>query len=569
MEDFARSFPHPVCDFLDAQRYLDAIEACKSLHLDPAPIRALVDDPTSEAIAAFAQEDYLTSLRLFITTIGVLEASVVLSKFYHPRLIPYLIKYLINLHQRGFGKPDLTRLLFTMLASGDYQAELTAFIGFIESVHNVRSQPASPRSKSAKQIDLLAVDAQRFLRNFDADLAIETLTKNRLNKAAIDRLSTAIDRLSTVMGVSMTSIYSLIEQNRLVEAALKILKYANEPIGRSMLLKFGPALLRQPQSAKSIEQIAETVWRNQGSTHELEFLKLFWGFPRHCFQFLRNIYDVLTPTLANGLLSLVIPRQPPDPRSFYGHPDVASAELALRLLGDPSINYDVAHILSVCVSAKFWRGIVELLVRIQRPSDALWVLLGEDETDELVDFVLRDPKLPPDDWVAVFRRFVSNDGWRKLGGRRDRAQFMKKIIQNCEGVVAAHIITDVVTRNAELPGELLLADVSPDADEGSAALQRLADQMERMNRVADGLAGQPMASDEARCAACGQGLMPPYVRFFCKHCYHKRCVDLERPVCAACQAEVGAETDASRFQSGPVTRPPPPIGPTTPPSQLV
>jgi hypothetical protein len=484
MEDFARSFPQPVRDFLDAQRYVDAIEACKSHHIDPAPIRALVDARASEAVAALAQDDALTSLRLFVTTIGVLEASVVLSRFYHPKLIPYLIRYLIELHQRGFAKPGLTRLLFTMLASGEYQSELTAFVGFIESVHNVSSQPASPRSKPAKHPDLLAVDAQRFLRNFDADLALETLTKNGLHKAPIDRLS-------TVMGVSMTSIYSLIEQNRLVDAAAKIFKYADEPIGRSMLMKFGRALLRQPQSASVVEQVAEAVWRHQGFPHELEFLKLFWGFPRHCFQFLRSVDDALTPTLANALLSLVIPRQPPDPGSFYGHPDIASPDLALRLLADNSINYDVAHILSVCVSARFWRGVVVLLVRIQRPSDALWVLLGEDETDELVDFVLGDPRLPPDDWVAMFRRFVSNEGSKRLGGRRDRAQFVKKIIQNCEGVVAAHLIRDVVTRNADLPGELLLADVRPDADEGSAALQRLTDQMERTT-------GSPAASQASR-----------------------------------------------------------------------
>jgi len=220
MEEIARALPNLAREFLDHKRYFDAISACKSSGVDPAPIHGFVDAQIRDAFASFSKGDHHVCLDIFISTIGLLEPSVVISKLYQPKSMPSLVKYLVELHQRGFANRQLTELLFTLIASGQFQSDFGSFISFIESVQAHKSQPPPHRSKSdraPKPVDLLAIDGQRFLQNFDAELAMETLSKQGLTEES--------SRLSRAIGISMTSVYSLIEQHRFAEAASKIFEY--------------------------------------------------------------------------------------------------------------------------------------------------------------------------------------------------------------------------------------------------------------------------------------------------------------------------------------------------------
>jgi hypothetical protein len=145
------SYPHSIQQFLDLQRYADAIQHCQSLGIDSSPITALVQARLEEALTTYSNGDFPASLVIFMTTIGVLEPSVVVSKFYRPDLMPLLVRYLMELHQRGFAKPSLTKLLFTLFARSEYQDEMVSFISFIESAQTQKHQPPIRSGRKSRE----------------------------------------------------------------------------------------------------------------------------------------------------------------------------------------------------------------------------------------------------------------------------------------------------------------------------------------------------------------------------------------------------------------------------------
>jgi hypothetical protein len=524
------AYPLSIQQFLDLQRYADAIQNCRSLSIDSTPIQAIVQSRVDEALAAYSSGDFASSLATFLLTIGVLEPSVVVSKFYTPTLMTYLIRYLMELHTRGFAKPAFTKLLFTLFARGEYQEELISFISFVESAQTQKAQVAQPqRSKGEKKpkLDLFMIDAQRFLQNFQSDLAIETLKQFGLNAEA--------SKLSQAIGISMASVDSLIEGQRFVEAATRISECVEDAIGQSMLMKFGPSLLKHPMAAKIVEQTAAVIWKSRSEQSDTDFLKLFWNAPLSCYRFLKSIVnDGITPCLATTLIALVIPRENATPDSFYGNPAVIRLDDARALMADQRLHYDPVFLLSVCVFVKFWRGVVFLLSRLGRASDAVSILRQERQVNELAEFLRTDPTLPSDDWVALFDEFVCNEGWA-LFRERDRLEFMERIISHVKNLLSPAIIRQRLERNPSLPARQLFPDDLDRDDMRSAIITRIEEEIEQRKAQT-----QPPShtGGQIKCCACGEAMSPPFTRFFCGHCFHRGCVTLNddrRPSCVICR----------------------------------
>jgi hypothetical protein len=317
-----------------------------------------------------------------------------------------------------------------------------------------------------------------------------------------------------------------------------------------MLLKFGPTLLKHQTAAKIVEQTATIIWKSRIDQNDTIFLTLFWNFPLSCYRFLKSIINEnITPSLATTLISLVIPRENATAESFYGNPAVVRLDDARVLMADPRLHYDPIFLLNVCVTVKFWKGMVFLLSKAGRVSDAVAILRQERQTNEIVEFLRSEPGLAAADWTALFDEFVNNEGWGRVR-ERDRLEFVHRIIANVKDVIAADLIRQRLERNGDLPIQQLLGEVDEGGEARNAIFAKVKEEIERMNAEAQ---VQVPISGQVKCGTCGEGIIPPLVRFFCGHCYHRGCLafgENEKPICAVCRGSPGRQQQQTENGQG-------------------
>ena len=126
-----KEYPSEIAGLINELRFADAIEACKTYNLNDAAIRELVHEQVQDANTQFENGNAQRSIDLYITTIGVIEPSNVLCRFFVPHLTKYLTEYLIELHKRGYANEDHTRLLFNMFHHAEEREHLDDFISYL------------------------------------------------------------------------------------------------------------------------------------------------------------------------------------------------------------------------------------------------------------------------------------------------------------------------------------------------------------------------------------------------------------------------------------------------------
>ena len=496
--------------------------AGRSAHSGAAAPQTDVQTTENAALLAFQSGDFARSAELFRSIIGSSPVSLFLSKFSRVGLDSYVIQHLIEVHKRGLATAALTKLLFSMFAISENQKSLKEFLKDIELARkslDARSLDGGSRSKSLfrkqKDTPVEADTNKRFFLNFDADAAIETLKANKMESEA--------SYLAEIIGISSELVAQLVEQGKFVEAATLIFDHYEEPIGHVLLLRYGPVLLeRNANAGKIVEQTATLVWKIGRYRKDSEYIKLFWGYPACCFHFLKSVIDdEPTRFMANVLISLAIPNASATKDSFYGNPAVASENEAMRVLSNPKLAYDAAHIANVCVLARFWRGYAFVMGKLQRQSDALFTLVQEKAVDAIVTLVLDGWKLPVDDWVFLFDTVV--EMWPLFEAHEKRTEFMEKVILES----SSSRLRERAAGNAEI---IALVERVCDGHEPNT-LQKVTDKILGVKSAGKRLESHSLGSDRSSCVVCQGQLTPPYITFFCGHSVHKSCMKVTQPRC--------------------------------------
>ena len=256
----------------------------------------------------FSQKEYQKSIDIYIRMIGAIEPSVVISAFNQSHHHYYLLTYLISLHKKGYANSLHTELLFNLFIQCQAIDELSLFIQDIQNAYFQKHQTHHKKTPSSSYSS-----SDRFIQNFDSDIAIDILQKNgMLNEAQL---------LIQASGDSMSAVNKLIKQKKFVDAATLIFDHFDEPIGFKMLKKYGKMILKEDANAgKIIEQAAILIWSTGKQYDDSEMIKLFWGLPMHCYRFLKStIHQNPTVLFVNTLISLLIPNQKSTSESFFGN----------------------------------------------------------------------------------------------------------------------------------------------------------------------------------------------------------------------------------------------------------
>jgi predicted Zn-ribbon and HTH transcriptional regulator len=521
-----------------------------------------------EAVSAVPQ----AAIDIFITTIGVIEPSVVLCRFFQPNQTRYLSQYLIELHKRGYANADHTRLLFTLFHLNEQRGPLNDFIAFIReakaSEAAARAELAGPvqpltsifaKQRVGEKKKLTSASIIRFLDNFKASVAVDTLIENDLEDPAFE--------ISKIMEVSKQIVALLItSQGKYAEAARVLSERALDEDGRDMLLEFGPLLLsREPATVKTIETTAVALWIQPNEQDDVSFLRLFWGCPSSAKSFLSTAIHIKpTQLFLNSYLQLLISR--PN-GTFFGSPETADTAEALKILSDPEVQIpDIDPLLTVCRNAGFTEGVLALLKRKKRNSEvaALYISLlkdieipADDALDRLaeltrqfVSWIETNPEVSGDDWITILRFFVelgekippdlsegifAGHSSAFVGGLVSKALTARSLFSLIEELCQNEsLVFEVVQHplNAEL--NRIIRDLADEEGEH----QRLNTELEQLEREIDRLESDDIEVKPFYCDKCGNKVGIPYLAFFCGHRVHAECCaegDPGIPACPLCE----------------------------------
>jgi hypothetical protein len=234
----AQEYPALVTACLQNHQYADAIDLCLSQGLNYSLIQEEVRRQVSAAIDALGTSPQ-GSIDIFITTIGVIEPSNVLCRFFQPNQTRYLAQYLIELHKRGYANADHTKLLFTLFHLQEQRSPLREFIDYCREAKaqeetarkELATSPNSvvslftPKTRGAEKKKMSSAAIVRFLDNFKASVAVDTLIENDMEDAAFE--------ISKIMVVSKQIVSLLITaQEKYSEAARAISEQALDETGR-------------------------------------------------------------------------------------------------------------------------------------------------------------------------------------------------------------------------------------------------------------------------------------------------------------------------------------------------
>lgn len=582
---------------IDQQRFYDALNICKQFKINDSIVRSKIDDQIRLAEAAYENSDYEISINIFKTIIGVSEVSLVLSRFFRPHLQIYLIDYLTELHLQGFAAPSYTKLLFNLFIQCQAREKLNVFLEIISkaalkdtktkksrtAINTIKSKITGISSKLGNRDSSLdplsntdddSNDSKKedpkvkILKNFDINIAVEMLQKAGLIEEAL--------KLSQAAGLLMTSLSSLIEDKKFNEAATQIFDHYDEPIGYSMLMKFGPILLKSDINAiKIVEQTATLIWKthfdtpNQTEITDIDFIKLFWGHPQSCYNFLKSvIHEKPTELFADTLISLLIPKSKATPSSFFGNPSVSKSDEAINLIIDTRLPINCIHLLGVCSESGFLLGAALLLSRIGRPSDALSMLLQENAYLDLFKWiVISKPDFEQEDWFRLFNSFASSEIWSHIpisftvgNMTTTKTQLMQIILSNIKDTVYASRIISFLLKNKDISVSVLkngsanlFISIQEEYQKVNETNQSIVDHISKIDKKIDTIEHGVIEFNPNICDLCGEQINFPYICFFCGHHVHSKCLqvidDQKRcPICHPCEESNNA-IDVSRRPS--------------------
>ena len=555
-------FPNDVKILLGALRFADAIEFCKTRSIPYTEIIDQVRDIVDKANKLFDNKNHQKSISLYISTIGVVEPSNVLCRFFSPYLTRYLTQYLVELHKQGYIEKEAdTRLLFNLFHHQEERSTLANFVDYLEKtkeeVELMSTQQKSFTSRILKKDSILVrsdINAKkRFISKFKPIAAVETLVDNDMNDYAL--------RISQIFGVSKQIIDLMINteypsEKEKKENYIKAANMVNEKVesrdqeGRSLLLEFGPKLLRgDEESASLVEHSALFLWNEKDEHDDVAFLRLFWGSYKHCKNFLEKaIQEKSTPLFVNSYIELLIPnnhffddnfKNAKERLNYIDQPVNPDPSKALSAIRDPTIPIDdITPLLFICTELNFEEGVVELLRRKNRFSDILAYYIANRMTKQLVEWVENKdrPEVDSEDWVGVLRYFAADPS--TYGEEEDHLrysksldnQFMQLLVSKSQKARHLFSLIKELSKNKNIQFEVIMKDLNNelssiikqlDAEEARHA--QLFEELQDLNDEIDKLEDQDYEFKPMYCDVCSQKISVPYIGFFCGHNVHLKC----------------------------------------------
>ena len=582
-------FPPEVERLLQSRRFSDAIEYCKMRSI---PYGAIIDKVHEVAEYANSvlndEKNAQKSINLYITTIGIVEPSAILCRFFSPYLTRYLTQYLIELHFRGYAKEPDTRLLFSLFYHKEQRGDLENFIynlerakDFINSTKNkmpqIQARPMKKKKeklkfnkeKKIKQNDLFYEFQRksRFINNFKAVAAVEILVENEMDDYAL--------KISKLFDVSKQIIDIMINKDAASNAErLENYKKATETIakkifsqeGKSLLMEFGPKLMRgDNEIGQLIENLAVQLWCDPNEHDDISFVKLFWGCPVHFKGFLEKaIHSKPTSLFVNSYIELLIPQNylfkdhfnKNEKRSliYMDNNVITNKKKVLEFIQDKSIPIDdINPLLFICTELNFIEGTIALLRRSNRLSDVISILISHNMTDLLIRWVNSKPELDGEDWVNILRYFISNEAGASNDSKRkamlkDNA-FMKNVLTKAMRARPLFALIKEISENPDIEFDVIMNELNSEIDGVISQLDieegkhsNLVNELKSIENEINSLEADDFEFKPKFCDKCRGRLYTPYAGFFCGHNFHLDCCEKIRndyfcPLCHIKQSD--------------------------------
>ncbi|KAH0791066.1 vacuolar protein sorting-associated protein 11 [Histomonas meleagridis] len=521
-----RSFPSEVATLLENKRYADAISICKDKCISYTMIQEMVHNQVQMAISAFENSDPQLSIDIFITTIGVVEPSIVLSRFFAPHLTRYLTQYLVELHKRGYANEQHTKLLFNMFYHDEGRETLREFIDYLKKAKKAEETRNDSKIRNflkSKEKKEKQEQYTRFFKNFNVDAAVDTLINNDMEEYAFE--------ISNIMEVSKYIISLLINsQKDYFQAAAIIYEKATQASGKSLLIDFGPTLLSQGgEISAMISKAAHALWIQENERDDSGFIKIFWGFPESLKEFIkRAIADKPTPLFVYTYFDLLIPKKNNTP-TMGGYP-TSNPQHVIECIEDssfPIYDVNIDPLLFLFRENDFNPGTISLLRRSKRYSDIAQLYMSRNMTQELVSFISRsDVTFDDETQFSIFRYFANSDD----NVYTKDVDFMKNLLDTALKTRPLYSLIEELCRNSNTTFDVIkghlnteLHDItqqySSEEEEHKTLLAELNDLEEEITRLEEAdIQIRPVYCDQ-----CGKSLSPPYIGFFCGHSFHPDC----------------------------------------------
>jgi len=514
-------FPRHIYDLLVQKRYLEAKNAALREGLKIDLIDQEVQSIASKALESFEKYEYEESIDYYISTIGFLDPSIVLWHFIEPHLSIHLTNYLIELHKRGFANKSHTGLLFLLFRNSDAKHKLVEFTALLRSAKEkskATSQISGKKATNDTEVDPL-------ISCFDSNAAIDALIENEMMKEALE--------ISWILESPKHIVSLLITYKRdYIEAANQIYKHCNHYLGRPMLMEYGPFILEEDEKCiPKIVEIATLIWSSQYRGQDEDYLKLFSTKPHACYSFLKSIVNSdPTPLLANTLIAMVVPRDPEAKSEFFGLPGVANEQLARDYIRNDKLKYDPDHLIRVCSEARFHSGMILLLEKQGRLHDIVMLLVSEKKSIMLMEWCIKNPHIPSDDWVEIFHYFAKIDGWISLPQNSESIALMQFIIKNTLKTLPIAAVLEELSNNDMIPIEIIrdffeqeckLIEKSQKEEESKHAY--LKSELDTIDEKIEELEEKDISFSPKDCDMCKGKLERHLIGFMCKHMFHVGC----------------------------------------------
>lgn len=554
-------FPTEVKALLADKRYADAIDFCKNRSIPYSKITDRVREIVDQANELFDNKNHQKSISLYISTIGVVEPSNVLCRFFSPYLTRYLTQYLVELHKQGYIEKEAdTRLLFNLFHHQEERSTLANFVSYLEKTKEEVEAKASQQPSLTARFKKDSIKARyimnakkRFISKFKPIAAVETLVDNDMNDYAL-QISQIFGVSKQIIDLMINTEYSTVsERNQnYIKAATMVYEkiQAEDQEGRSLLLEFGPKLLRgDNESASLVESAAYLLWTSEDEHDDVSFLKLFWGSSYRCKHFLETaIQTKPTPLFVNAYIELLIPNNHFFDDNFKNaktrlkydgqqvNPDPGKA---LSVIRDTTIPIeDINPLLFICTELNFDEGVVELLRRKNRFSDIIAYYIANKMTKQLVEWVENKdrPEVDSEDWVGVLRYFAADPS--TYGEDEDQLRFNKSLdnafmqLLVSKSQKARHLFSLIkeLSKNKNIQFEVIMKDLNSELsniikqlDTEEARHAQLFEELQNLNEEIDKLEDQDYEFKPKYCDVCNKTISVPYIGFFCGHNIHLKC----------------------------------------------
>ncbi|TPP60984.1 Vacuolar protein sorting associated protein 11 [Fasciola gigantica] len=479
-----------------------ALDVAKSQNLSREDITHII---WRYADHLYKQKEYDASIKEYVRTIGVLEASFVIQRFLEGGHIAQLAYYLEALSDTNLASSDHLILLLNCYSRLQDKGKINRFV----------EGPVNP--------------------NLDVPAAIHVLRQSGCPDAAL-KLAQATENSSSEVAI-------LVED---LDDGLGALKSVGTfPFDEALkaVCTHGPLLMeRYPKETVTVlENLCAHPEASRINIHHL--LRIFINSREGLLRFLQRYVENAKVSekvagVTDTLLELVLheaerlektmkkEEEPVDSSMEKQHQSLL--ELATRLLQNEQLPYDEHKALLVCYQRHFYVGCIYLWKKLKLYDQLIDHYISLDDSGKVLQTCHQYGDALPNLWLLALRYFATkpenSDELQQVVSEIDRHELTPPLI-------VLQILSDADVNQRCSVGAIrdyLLRHLEAGTDKINAMrkeVQQLREETMRNREVVRNLSSQVKIFQQQKCVLCHQTLEPPSVHFLCDHAYHKTCFD--------------------------------------------